>query len=103
MSGGWAGSARRSRLPSNWRSEIRPAAHARNPDHICHICGQPGGDYLDHKQPGDDHSPENLDWAHDRVPPHCHRFKSSAEGHAAKTANPRPGRARLAEPHPGLL
>lgn len=97
MSGGWAGSTRKSRLPSNWASEIRPAAHARNPEHICHLCGQPGGDYLDHKTPGDDHSPENLDWAHDRIPPHCHRFKSSREGNAA-----RPRRQRPAEAHPGL-
>ncbi|EPD94595.1 hypothetical protein HMPREF1486_03148 [Streptomyces sp. HPH0547] len=100
MSGGWKGSRRRSRLPSNWRSEIRPAAHARNPDHICHLCGRPGGDYLDHKTPGDDHSPENLDWAHDRVWPHCHRFKSSAEGNAAPRN--KPGRRRPPEQHPGL-
>jgi 5-methylcytosine-specific restriction protein A len=68
VSGGWKGSDRKARLPSNWASEIRPAAHARNPDHICHICGQPGGDYLDHKTPGDDHSLDNLDWAHDLPP-----------------------------------
>ncbi|MYY79777.1 MULTISPECIES: HNH endonuclease [unclassified Streptomyces] len=98
MSGGWKGSTRRQRLPSNWASKIRPAAHARNPEHICHLCGQPGGDYLDHKKPGDDHSPDNLDWAHDRVPPHCHRYKSSREGLAA-----RPRRNRTPEAHPGLL
>lgn len=103
MSGGWQGSTRRSRLPADWRTRIRPAAHARNPDHICHLCGDPGGDYLDHKQPGDDHSLDNLDWAHDRVPPHCHRYKSSAEGNAARAANPPPGRRRPPEQHPGLL
>ncbi|GES27927.1 HNH endonuclease [Streptomyces angustmyceticus] len=101
MSGGWQGSSRWRRLPANWRSELRPAAHARNPEHICHLCGRPGGDYLDHKNPGDDHSLDNLDWAHDRVPPHCHRYKSSAEGHAAKRKMP--GRKRPPEQHPGLL
>ncbi|GGU62810.1 HNH endonuclease [Streptomyces lavendofoliae] len=97
MSGGWKGSQRRARLPANWRSELRPAAHARNPTHVCHLCGQPGGDYLDHKTPGDNHNLDNLDWAHDAVPPHCHRYKSSREGNAAK-----PTRHRPEEPHPGL-
>ncbi|MFG1872132.1 HNH endonuclease [Micromonospora arborensis] len=98
MAGGWANSTRRDRLPPNWRTELRPAADERNPERICHLCGKPGGDALDHKKPGDDHSPENLDWVHDAVPPHCHRFKSSAEGVAAQ---PRERRAR--EKHPGLL
>ena len=98
MSGGWRGSDRKARLPSNWASEIRPAAHERNPEHICHICRQPGGDYLDHKKPGDDHSLDNLDWAHDRVPPHCHRYKTSREGLEAKRSRAR----RPPEKHPGL-
>jgi len=97
MSGGWQGSQRWRRLPPGWRTVIRPAAHARNPDHICHLCGQPGGDYLDHIQRGDDHSLDNLDWAHDAIPPHCHRYKSSAEGHVAK-----PTRRRSPEQHPGI-
>lgn len=100
MSGGWVNSTRRSRLPANWRSEIRPAAHKRNPLHICHLCGRPGGDYLDHIVPGDDHSLDNLDWVHDAVEPHCHRAKSSAEGHAAKAAMRR--RHRPPEVHPAL-
>lgn len=97
MPGGWAGSTRRARLPANWRTELRPEAHRRNPTHICHVCGETGGDYLDHKNPGDDHSQENLDWIHDAVPPHCHRYKSSAEGNAAK-----PRMHRAAGKHPGL-
>lgn len=99
MPGGWVGSTRRARLPKNWRSEIRPAAHARNPRHICHLCGEPGGDALDHIVivPGDDHSLDNLDWVHDEVPPHCHRYKSSAEGNAA-----RPRLHRPPDVHPAL-
>ncbi|MEV5353276.1 HNH endonuclease [Streptomyces sp. NPDC052693] len=97
MSGGWQRSTRKARLPSNWRA-LRAEAHRRNPEHNCHICGRPGGDALDHKQAGDDHSLDNLDWAHDQVPPHCHRKKSSAEGNAA-----RPRRQRPPEAHPGLI
>ncbi|MER7908292.1 hypothetical protein [Streptomyces sp. NPDC096068] len=32
----------------------------------------------------------------------CHDQKSSAEGHAVQRANPRPGRTRPPEPHPGM-
>lgn len=100
MSGGWDGSTRRSRLPKNWRTEIRPAAHKRNPRHICHLCGQPGGDALDHIAPGDDHSLDNLDWVHQDVEPYCHRKKSAAEGNAAKKQ--RLHRHRPPEVHPAL-
>lgn len=92
----WRNSTRASRLPSNWR-ELKMLADSRNPEHFCHICGVRGGDFLDHKVPGDDHSLENLDWAHDRVPPHCHRTKSSREGAAA-----RPRLHRPPETHPAL-
>ena len=92
----WAGSTRRERLPANW-PELRRLARERNPRRICHLCGEPGGDFLDHKIPGDDHRLENLDWAHDRAPPHCHRSKSGREGRAARKSVHRP-----VEPHPGL-
>lgn len=93
----WEGSTRRERLPPNWRTELRPAALHRNPRRICHLCGQPGGDTLDHKVSGDDHSLENLDWVHDAEPPHCHRGKSGREGAAA-----RPRLHRPPEQHPAL-
>lgn len=98
MPGGWVNSTRRDRLPADWRTVVRPAVHERNPEHICHLCGTPGGDAVDHKKRGDDHSLENLDWVHQDVAPYCHRYKSSAEGVAAQ---PRERRAR--ERHPGLL
>jgi 5-methylcytosine-specific restriction protein A len=97
--GHWQGSTRRLRLPTNWRA-LRAEAHRLNPQHICHLCRTPGGDYLDHIVPGDDHRQANLDWAHDRAAPHCHRRKSSAEGNAARW---RVRQQRPAERHPGLL
>lgn len=79
----WAGSTREARLPDNWH-QLKAQAHARNPRHVCHLCGGPGGDTLDHVEAGDDHSLANLEWAHDRAAPHCHRYKSSREGNAAQ-------------------
>lgn len=94
--GQWAGSTRSTRLPTNWPA-LRRAIFARD-GHTCWICGQPGADTIDHKVQGDDHSLTNLAPVHDRNPPHCHRFKSSSEGVAARTK-----RRRTPEPHPGLI
>jgi 5-methylcytosine-specific restriction protein A len=98
MPGNWAGSNRRSRLPANWDA-LRAEAHRLNPQHICHVCGRPGGDQLDHIIRGDDHRQSNLDWIHQNTPPYtCHRRKSSAEGNAAKK---RVSINRPPERHPG--
>lgn len=99
----WQGSNRASRLPANWPA-LRTEADRRNPRRICHWCGLPGGDELDHKIPGDDHRQENLDWIHGHravargvSTRNCHGEKSSAEGAAA-----RPSERRPAEAHPAL-
>lgn len=96
MSGGWASSNRRQRLPANWTSTIVPRILARD-GRICHVCKGPGADAVDHKLRGDDHSDANLAAIHDRVPPHCHRTKSAREGVNARDQANRPP-----EPHPGL-
>ena len=95
----WEGSTRRGRLPVDWPA-LRAAKKLANPTKVCHICGKPGGDTLDHIKPGDDHSLENLDWVHDRARPHCHRTKSGQEGAAALAAKRKA--ARPAEIHPAL-
>ncbi len=101
----WNGSSRRHRLPANW-SELRDEGERRNPRHICHICGLPGGSDFDHKN-GDwsDNRQENLDWAHSRADVlagrsqrNCHGQKSSREGNAARYAFRDPPMK-----HPGLL
>lgn len=103
----WQGSDRRSRLPANWKSELRPRALELNPDQICHKCGLPGGTTLDHKQRGDKiclnpamHDAKcqcNLDWIHDRQDVrkgrsavNCHGQKTSREGAAARQPRNRP-------------
>jgi hypothetical protein len=99
----WVGSDRRERLPADWPAR-RAEAHRRNPEHICHWCGDPGGSDLDHKKRGDDHSQENLDWIHNRRDyeasrsrRNCHGQKTGAEGAAARTPLNRP-----APVHPAL-
>ena len=78
----WVGSQRKQTLPKDWRT--RRLIVLRRDKGICYICGEPNADRVDHIQPGEDHSLENLAPIHDASPPHCHRFKSSKEGHKGK-------------------
>lgn len=98
-SGGWVGSQRLERLPADWPARKRAAFQLYG--RTCHLCGGPGADSIDHVVAGDDHSIENLRPVHDRVEPHCHRRKSSAEGHEAMRKIRASGRYPT-EPHPGL-
>ncbi|MET8796134.1 HNH endonuclease [Nocardia sp. NPDC004568] len=63
--------------PPGWDSDRRTVLER---DHgICHICGKPGADTVDHLIPQSAGGPDRLDnyaAVHDRVPPHCHRTKT---------------------------
>ncbi len=78
----WEGSTRKSRLPKDWNT--RRLIVLKRDKGICYLCNGEGADTVDHVIAGDDHSLENLKAVHDKVEPHCHRYKSSAEGHAAR-------------------
>jgi len=96
VSGGWEGSDRKSRLPSNWAT-IRRKVLDRDP--ICKLCGVRPSTHCDHIEAKTDaHAEDRLQG----VCAICHGLKSSAEGNAAQRANPRPGRRRPEEPHPGM-
>ena len=97
--GGWTDSTRRDRLPVDWPA-LRKFVFARD-GKICHLCGQDGADRVDHIKAGDNHDPSNLAPVHDRAAPHCHRFKSSAEGHQAQRRIRAMGKMPK-EAHPGL-
>lgn len=96
-SGGWHSSARESRLPPGWKWRVKPEVFALYGD-VCHLCGLPGADTVDHVVPGNDHSLGNLRPAHDHP---CHRRKSAQEGVDARR-RARDQLHRPAEPHPGL-
>lgn len=96
MSGGWANSNRRSRLPSNW-AKIRARVLAR--DVTCQICKTRPATHCDHIEAKTDaHAEDRLQG----LCGPCHDQKSSREGNDAQRANPKPGRTRPPEPHPGL-
>lgn len=80
----WQGSNRKQTLPKDWNT--RRNIVLKRDKGICHICGEPGSDSVDHVIPGEDHSLENLSPAHLNVPPYCHRYKSSVEGNKARGA-----------------
>lgn len=95
MSGGWANSARKARLPSNW-ARLRAETLAKHP--TCVLCGVRPSTHCDHiKAKTDDHKQLQ------GVCEPCHLRKSSAEGNDAQRANPKPGRKRPPESHPGIL
>lgn len=78
----WYGSTRKARLPKDWTT--RRLIVLKRDKGICYVCGDPGADTVDHIVPGDNHELTNLAAIHDKTPPHCHRYKSSTEGHQAQ-------------------
>lgn len=84
VSGGWVDSDRRSELPDNWYTELRPFVLQRD-EYRCRwregsrVCGH-HANQVDHITPGDDHRPENLQ----ALCQHHHAVKSSREGNAAR-------------------
>ena len=72
-------------------------------DHgICHVCGKPGANEIDHVVPhfeGGSHDDSNLAPIH-KDP--CHKRKTSAEQQRGKRAKA-PPKTRPTEQHPGLI
>lgn len=99
---GWETSDRRSRLPSNWASELVPAVKRRAAGQ-CEWrlprsgkrCPRPGSD-VDHVINNDDHSLRNLRLLCE----HHHDAKSAREGVWGRRKKKS---GRPAEAHPGLV
>jgi len=97
MSGGWANSDRKSRLPSGW-AKIRARILER--DVTCVLCGVRPSAFCDHIVAKAD---LNGDSDLQGVCGPCHDQKSAREGAVAAKAKGRPSRTRPPEQHPGLL
>lgn len=99
---GWETSTRRSRLPPDWRTVIRPAVKQRARG-LCEAtehargCNGTGTD-ADHITPGDDHTMDNLQW----LSRPCHDAKTALET-AARNAARASMRQRPPERHPGAI
>ena len=90
MSGKWANSTRRSRLPADW-PKIRARILQRDP--LCRLaydCCTGRSTEVDHVVRGDNHADHNLQG----VCSECHKRKTQAE---------KPQRKRPPEQHPGRL
>lgn len=97
MSGGWANSDRKARLPKGW-AKIRAEVLAR--DVTCQLCHVRPATHCDHIKPKkDDHRKEALRG----VCEPCHMQLSSRQGNQAQREQPRPTRQRPTEVHPGWL
>ena len=102
MSGSWRGSTRKARLPKDWKQ--RRARVFAEYGRICHVCGEPGADEVDHVKRGDDHSLENLRPIHGwRTPQGCHKYKTARESAEVRQQKRERLIKRRLRPHPGLL
>ncbi len=105
MTGRWATSTRRDRLPADWpkrRARILKRDGFRCTEELADGKRCPAAaNEVDHLVAGDDHSDLNLA---SKCKPH-HAAKSAREGAAAAAVarSKRPGRRRPREPHPGLI
>lgn len=80
----WDTSRRRERTTSGWEQQRRAQRVMRQHDGICHVCGRPGADEVDHvvslEQGGAD-SETNLRPIHARP---CHAEKTQREAQQAR-------------------
>lgn len=80
----WATSTRRTRVGSGSRQQKRARYVMHRDGAICHICGQPGADEVDHVIPTFEGGPDHIT---NLAPIHatpCHRNKTQAEAQRAR-------------------
>lgn len=83
----WSGSTRRRRIgKSGWQQQRDAKRAMQLHGGICHVCGLPGADEVDHVIPvgeGGPDAPENLRPIHSRP---CHADKTAREAQRARRA-----------------
>lgn len=80
----WEGSRRSERTISGWAQQKRARRVMRRYDGICHVCGNPGSDQVDHVVPlGEDgaDTEDNLRPIHSKP---CHEQKTADEARRAR-------------------
>lgn len=81
----WAGSTRRERTISGSRQQARARAVMHMHDGICHVCGRPGSDEVDHVIPLSEDGPDTIDNCRPIHSDPCHARKTQAEAHRARS------------------
>ena len=83
---GWAGrQGRHGRMRSGSKEQRINRVVMLQHEGICHVCGEPGADEIDHVIPLAESGPDTFD---NRRPIHaipCHRDKTQREAHRART------------------
>ena len=86
----WAGSTRRERTVSGWEQQRRAQVVLAVHDTVCHVCGRPCADQVDHVIPlaeGGEDTFDNLRPIHGPRSGHrCHIDKTLAEARRARNA-----------------
>lgn len=80
----WVNSTRRTKTGSGWEQQRRAQRVMRRYSAICHVCGQPEADAVDHVIPLSENGPDtedNMRPIHKRP---CHVEKTAAESARAK-------------------
>lgn len=97
---GWATSRRRERVASGWQQQAEAREILRIWRGVCHWCGKPGADQVDHVVPTSEGGPNTRA---NKRPIHskpCHVEKTRQE---ALRARIRKSTRRAAPPHPGVI
>lgn len=80
----WAGSRRRERTVSGWEQQRRAKAVMHLHLGICHVCGQPGSDEVDHVIPLEEGGPDRMSNLRPIHADPCHREKTQREAQRAR-------------------
>lgn len=79
----WQGSTRSQKVKSGWQQQREARRVMRRDDTVCHWCGLPGSDEVDHVIPISENGPDTMT---NKAPIHhrCHTIKTQQEARRGK-------------------